>query len=517
MQYGGINTGIASWWGQGSTTDSRIPALLSAASGTGFNWSLYYEPEGQGDPTPAQISSDLSYIATNYASNPSYLHVAGKPVIFVYADANDGCDMADRWKQANTLGFYVVLKIVPGYTACASQPDGWHQYNPAVHSDSQGSYSYTVSPGFWKADESTARLDRDLSRFTTDLQAMAASHAQFELITTFNEWGEGTAVESADEWASSSGYGSYLDAMHQVLGSAGSSPTPTPTPTSPTPTATATVSATSPCIGGTAPAAWDHVIWIVMENHSYADVVGNAAAPYETAVANACGNMTSYHAVTHPSLPNYLTMTGGSTFGVTDDNPPSAHPISGASIFSQVSDAGMQWRSYEESMTSNCQQTSSGNYAVKHNPAAYYTGITNACMQWDVPLGTTTSGNLATALTNNSLPAFSFITPDLCSDTHNCPVATGDAWLQQWLPTIFASSTYQAGRTAIFLTWDEDDNSQGNQVPLLVMAPSIVPGTAAAGAFNHYSLLRTTEEMLGLSGYIGSAATANSMRVALGV
>jgi phospholipase C len=254
-----------------------------------------------------------------------------------------------------------------------------------------------------------------------------------------------------------------------------------------------------------------------MENHSYSDVIGNSAAPYETSLAHACANATNYHAVTHPSLPNYLAMTGGSTFGVTDDNPPSSHPISAASIFSQVSAAGKQWRSYEESMTSNCQQTSSGNYAVKHNPAAYYTGITNDCTQWDVPSGTTTSGNFATALATNALPAFTFVTPNMCNDTHDCSVGTGDTWLQKWMPAIFASSSYQAGRTAVFLTWDEDDNSQGNQVPMIVMAPSIAPGTVVSGTFNHYSMLRTTEEMLALSGHVGSAATATSMRSALGL
>jgi phospholipase C len=265
------------------------------------------------------------------------------------------------------------------------------------------------------------------------------------------------------------------------------------------------------------PGSWDHVIWVVMENHSYSEVIGNASAPYETSLAHQCATATAYHGVTHPSLPNYLAMTGGSTFGVTDDNPPSSHPISSASIFSQVSDSGRQWRSYEETMPSNCALSSSGNYAVKHNPAAYYTGIASDCARWDVPMGSTTSGAFASDLANNTLPAFSFVTPDLCNDDHNCPVGTGDGWLSQWLPAIFASPAYQAGRTAVFVTFDEDDSSASNTVPFIAVAPSVTPGTMTALTFDHYSLLRTTEEMLGLPTTLGSAATATSMRGQLGL
>ena len=100
MQYGGIQAGIASWWGQGSKTDQRIPTLLRAADGTTFRWSLYYEPEAQGDPTVSQLHDDLTYIVSHYGNDPSFLRINGRPVIFVYADGSDGCGMASRWAQA---------------------------------------------------------------------------------------------------------------------------------------------------------------------------------------------------------------------------------------------------------------------------------------------------------------------------------------------------------------------------------------------------------------------------------
>ncbi len=214
MQYGHIQAGIASWWGQGTRTDNRISTLLSAATGTGFYWSIYHEQEGQGDPTVGALSADLAYLLNQYGNHPNFLKIDNRIVVFVYAQSSDGCGMSDRWKLANTVNAYIVLKVFPGYKNCANQPDGWHQYAPAKAADGQGAYSYSISPGFWKAGESP-RLERDLFRWYQNIRDMIASGADFQLVTTFNEWGEGTIVESADEWASASGYGAYLDALHQ--------------------------------------------------------------------------------------------------------------------------------------------------------------------------------------------------------------------------------------------------------------------------------------------------------------
>jgi hypothetical protein len=214
MQYGKISVGIASWWGQGSQTNAKMPLLLSTAAGTGFRWAIYYEPEGSSDPAVTQIASDLAYINSHYGSNPSLYKVNGKPVIFVYAQPADGCGMVSRWAQANSSGAdYLVLKVFAGHAGCAAQPSDWHQYSPAVADDHQAGHSYSISPGFWLAN-STQRLGRDLVRWQQSVRNMVASGEPWQLVTTFNEWGEGTAVESASEWSSASGYGAYLDALH---------------------------------------------------------------------------------------------------------------------------------------------------------------------------------------------------------------------------------------------------------------------------------------------------------------
>jgi hypothetical protein len=204
MQRGRIEAGIASWWGRGHHTDSRIAALLDVAAATSFRWSLYYEAEGSANPAVASIQEDLSWIASRYAGHSAFLRVAGRPVIFVYGDPGDGCEMADRWVEANrSHGFYLVLKVFSGYRTCPSQPDSWHQYAPAKAADYQSPHSYSIAPGFWKAGESV-RLARDLNRWRTNVRDMASSGARWQLVVSWNEWGEGTQVEGSiqlgDAW-----------------------------------------------------------------------------------------------------------------------------------------------------------------------------------------------------------------------------------------------------------------------------------------------------------------------------
>ena len=219
MQYAGLGAAISSWWGRGTQTDKAFKHILkvSARMSKTFRWTIYYELEGHANPSVAQIRSDLHYLRSHYWSKPSYLRIGKRPVVFVWADPGDDCAMATRWRAANDVGAYVVLKVFPGYQSCTAKPAAWHQYAPVGATQRVGRISYTISPGFWKANEALPRLARDLVRWRKDVRAMVASRARFQLVTTFNEWGEGTAVESAWQWRSPSHFGLYLDALHQVL------------------------------------------------------------------------------------------------------------------------------------------------------------------------------------------------------------------------------------------------------------------------------------------------------------
>jgi hypothetical protein len=214
MQYGGLQAGIISWWGRGLREDRRTPLLMAEAAKLGFSWSAYYEKEAYGDPSATEIASDLTYLR-RYSDQKTWLHVDGRPVIFVYADGNDGCGMATRWAQANqSAHYYVVLKVFGGYLKCADQPQGWHQYVDSL--DIQRGFSAVASPGFWRYDQPPSVL-RDPARFRQDVTAVATSRDPFQLIVTYNEWGEGTAAESATGWASASGHGVYMDILHDVF------------------------------------------------------------------------------------------------------------------------------------------------------------------------------------------------------------------------------------------------------------------------------------------------------------
>ena len=230
MQYGGIQAAISSWWRIGDDTDAHFGTMLAHADAlaTGFKLAIYYEPEGSGNPSIDTIQTQLAYFTAHYTGDPAYLRVGGKPVIFVYnADLQDDqtCATVDKWKQATAGAWYVVMKIFPGALSCTSQPDAWHQYAPdTAVQNKPGWHSYAISPGFYKAKESTPRLARDLTRWKQNVRDMVASNEPWQLVVSFNEWGEGTAVESATAqtgpfgtasgWASQSGYGDYLDALH---------------------------------------------------------------------------------------------------------------------------------------------------------------------------------------------------------------------------------------------------------------------------------------------------------------
>jgi len=201
MKRAGIGVAISSWWGIGDYTDQAFSEIITVMSRPenpypGLKWAIYYEDEGYGDPTVNQICSDLSYIDNNYGSSPYYFKIDGKIVVFVYGDASDGAAYAQRWDNVRSRleNVYIVLKVFNGYGSYADCADSWHQYAPAMSYEQQGMYSAFVSPGFWKHDESV-RLDRDLSRFESDVQRLMNSGCKFLLIQTWNEWHEGTSIE----------------------------------------------------------------------------------------------------------------------------------------------------------------------------------------------------------------------------------------------------------------------------------------------------------------------------------
>jgi acid phosphatase len=238
---------------------------------------------------------------------------------------------------------------------------------------------------------------------------------------------------------------------------------------------------------------------IIEENHSRAEAM--ASMPQLAAWASHFGQATNYTAITHPSLPNYLAIGGGSTFGVTDDHPPSSHPLSGASVFGQTLAAGKTAKTYAESMPSNCYVTDSIERA--------------GCTANDVPMGTTSTGNLVTDINAGQLPVTGQMTPNVCNDAHDCSLTTADNWLNGWVPKLMAGPDYTSGKLTIIITFDEDDSSAGNNVAFVVIDPRL-NGKTVTPAANHYSLTGWLDANAGVSP-LRNAVTAPDLKSAFGL
>jgi hypothetical protein len=236
-----------------------------------------------------------------------------------------------------------------------------------------------------------------------------------------------------------------------------------------------------------------YIYLIVDENQPYSNIVNNPAAPYLNSLINKYALATNYYAVAHPSLPNYLALTSGSTDGITTDcNPPSAGCIVNVpNIANEIQASGRTWKEYAESMPSNCYAYNAGEYATKHNPFVYYSNIINnasLCNSQVVPFSDLIN-NLSSIKTTVN---YAFITPNLCNDMHDCSVATGDAWLAKYVPIILNSKAFTTKPSLLFITWDEG-YATTNHVATILAGSAVKNGYKSGNLYSHYSLLHTIE------------------------
>lgn len=310
----------------------------------------------------------------------------------------------------------------------------------------------------------------------------------------------------------------------------------------------ATASAASPA--ASPPSHYDHVFVVMMENHGYADVIGNPAAPNLNALAHTYGVATDYFGVSHPSEPNYVALLGGSTLGVASDNPYFVNTVDAPSLVSQMDRAGVSWKEYLQSSPHagyqgicypgfcNGVPDKDPLYVAKHNPVPNFTSSRTAA-DWARQVPET---QLPTDLASGRLPQFGLIIPDECHDQHGDPpycldsgnvdggtlsaadpqdqhlVATGDAWLGQEVHTITSAPFWAQGNNAVVVTYDEGDDSAGpggskhggGQVATVVVTSHGPRGVQDATPANHYSLLATIQRNFGL-GCLQHSCTARTL------
>lgn len=267
---------------------------------------------------------------------------------------------------------------------------------------------------------------------------------------------------------------------------------------------------------------FQHIFYIMMENHSYEEIIGNPAAPRINELATTYGIATNAWGVTHPSEPNYIASVGGSFYGIQDDKSWTApgHTLTAPNLGSQLEQAGLSWKTYQQAIpTDNTAKQSdffgpdgSRLYATKHNPFLNFLGYYPAS-QWNTELDNMVPDTqLATDLSANTVPNFSYIVPDQCHDMHGTKacqddtalIATGDQYVQDTVAAITASQTWQQGNNAIVIAWDENDYaatngvpgiaSAGGHIPMIVIANHGPRGVTYTTPANHYSMLLSIQD-----------------------
>jgi hypothetical protein len=267
---------------------------------------------------------------------------------------------------------------------------------------------------------------------------------------------------------------------------------------------------------------FSHIFEIVLENTSYSHIIGSAQAPYLNQLARQYGLASQFYAITHPSLPNYFALTGGSTFGISSDcdlTTPSC-PQQATNLVDEIEQSGRTWAAYFESMATPCDTTRQPPYTIHINPFVYYTDIvTNAqrCQSHILPYN---QAQFFDELNKNAVPNYVWLGPNLDNDMHNGTISQSDSWLSTTVSQIVSSRAFQDGGLVI-LTFDEGDDGSvpdtagccnatpgGGHIATLLLSPLVHQGYTSTIPENLYALLRTIEDAWGLPPLGQSAGVA---------
>ncbi len=259
-----------------------------------------------------------------------------------------------------------------------------------------------------------------------------------------------------------------------------------------------------------------HVVTIVLENEERESVIGSSAAPYVNALARRYATMTQSFAIRHPSLPNYLALTSGSTHGIESDCTDCRVPA--RNIVDQLEAARISWKAYLEDAPTACfLGAEHGGYAKKHNPFAYYTDVAGSRARCSRLVG---FGALQGDLRAGTLPTFVWITPNLCDDGHDCGVAQSDRFLARTVPALLREL---GPHGFVVLTWDEGSSDRGccggaaagGRVATVLAGPDVRRGASVATPIDHYGVLASIERALGLPLLAGAADPRSGSLAAL--
>ena len=262
---------------------------------------------------------------------------------------------------------------------------------------------------------------------------------------------------------------------------------------------------------------FEHIVIIMFENKEFGTVIGNPLMPNYNRLAREYTLLTQYYAVRHPSLPNYIALMGGDTFGIDSDC--SDCFIDAPSLPDLIEASGRTWKTYQEDMPEPCFLGSKGDYVQKHNPFIYFDPIRldgARCERTIVPLTA-----LQTDIETASLPNFIFITPNLCNDAHDCPLDVADAWLTELLSRLVPALDATGESYLLVMLFEEGQGNHsccglpleaGGRVPVVFYSPSVKNGFEDSTPYTHYSLLKTISTAWGLP-LLGHAADDSNVLI----
>ena len=265
--------------------------------------------------------------------------------------------------------------------------------------------------------------------------------------------------------------------------------------------------------------SFNYIVTILMENHDLSEIIGSSSAPFMNQLASSWSLATGYSAINHPSLPNYLSLISGQDFASwsTSDCPPGPGCNAGnaPNIVDRLDSRGLTWKAYMEDYPSSCTTRCSpgdcylgdggisGRYAARHDPFVYFDDIVNSSARCSRIVPANSSGDvapddlfLADLQSPSTSSNFMWLTPNLCNDTHDCPVSTGDTYLSMLVPKILASKLFTHQKAALFIAYDEGngDRQYPSDQVYAVWAGSVAKtGFTSSNQYTHYSYLRTIE------------------------
>ncbi len=236
---------------------------------------------------------------------------------------------------------------------------------------------------------------------------------------------------------------------------------------------------------------------MVLENRSYNHVIGSRDAPYLNQLARRSALATNYYAVAHPSLPNYIALTTGSTSEVKGNC--SGCDTERPSLVNQLAANHISWRAYFESLPKNAAApiTATGRYNKHYNPFVYTEKVSDSRRSRAKVVGFT---RLRRDLAHHRLPRFSWIAPNVRHDGHNHPLRSADAYAARTVPKLLRGL---GPRGVLYLTWDEGNRHDhrgpgGGHIALIAAGGAARHGVTSGVRADHFALLRTIEANFGL-------------------